>query len=192
MPAFSTMMTAALVNNVVLTQFLGLCPVMGVSKKWASALGMSCATMVVLTLSALFSFLLEHYFLIPLELTFLRTLVFIVTIAAIVQSLELVMRAFSPLLYSMLGLYLPLITTNCAVLGVALLNVQHQHRLIDALSYGIGAGLGFSLVLLLFATLRERLSAADVPRYFQGPAIALITAGFMSLSFMGFAGFKYA
>jgi len=188
MLSISTLLSAALVNNVVLTQFLGLCPVMGVSKKLTSAIGMSVATIFVLTLTAAISFLIEHYLLQPYDLVFLRIVVFIVTIAAIVQGIELIVRASSPVLYTVLGLYLPLITTNCAVLGVALLNVQSQTTLLEALLYGFGAGLGFALVLILFASLREKINLAAVPKPFQGAAIGLITAGLMSLAFMGFTG----
>jgi electron transport complex protein RnfA len=190
MLSLSTLLSAALVNNVVLTQFLGLCPIMGVSKKISSAVGMSCATIFVLTLTATISFLLEKYLLQPFDLGYLRIIVFIVTIAAIVQGIELFMRASSPLLYAALGLYLPLITTNCAVLGVALLNVQSQVTLMEASLYGLGAGIGFAIVLILFASLRERIALSAVPKPFQGASIGLITAGLMALAFMGFNGWK--
>lgn len=188
MSSITAVLSAALVNNVVLTQFLGLCPVMGVSKKLNSAVGMSLATIFVLALTACISFLIEHYLLQPYGVAFLRILIFIVTIAAIVQSIELVLRASSPILYTILGVYLPLITTNCAVLGVALLNVQTHTTFTEALLYGAGAGLGFALVLILFASLREKISLSAVPIPFQGASIGLITAGIMSLGFMGFTG----
>jgi electron transport complex protein RnfA len=179
---------AVFVNNFVLAKFLGLCPFMGVSKRLDSALGLSLATAFVLTLSSGLAWCLEHWLLAPLDLAHLRTLGFILVIAAVVQFTELLMRARAPLLYRVLGLYLPLITTNCAVLGVALLNVQARHSLVHALFYGFGAALGFALVLLLFAELRQRLQLADVPAAFRGTPIALITAGLMALAFMGFAG----
>lgn len=176
------------VNNIVLVKFLGLCPFMGVSRKVETAIGMSAATTFVLTLSAILSYLVNRWILAPLELEFLRTIAFITAIAAVVNFTEMVVHKTSPLLYSVLGIFLPLITTNCAVLGVALINVQDQHNLLQSLVYGFGAALGFSLVLVLFAALRERLNAADVPKPFQGSAIGLITAGLMSLAFMGLTG----
>ena len=177
-----------LVNNFVLVKFLGLCPFMGVSRKLDTASGMALATTFVMTLSAVLSYLVNQYILIPLEAEYLRTLSFILVIAVIVQFTEMVIHKTSPLLYQLLGIFLPLITTNCAVLGLALLNVQEEHNFVTATLYGFGAALGFSLVLILFAAMRERLDAADVPVPFRGSAIALITAGLMSLAFMGFAG----
>jgi electron transport complex protein RnfA len=177
-----------LVNNFVLVKFLGLCPFMGVSRKLDTAIGMALATTFVMTLSAVLSYLVNQYILIPLDAEYLRTLSFILVIAVIVQFTEMVIHKTSPMLYQLLGIFLPLITTNCAVLGLALLNVQQEHRFVTATLYGFGAALGFSLVLVLFAAMRERLDAADVPMPFKGSAIALITAGLMSLAFMGFAG----
>lgn len=177
-----------LVNNFVLVKFLGLCPFMGVSRKLDTAIGMALATTFVMTLSAVLSYLVNQYILIPLDAEYLRTLSFILVIAVIVQFTEMVIHKTSPLLYQLLGIFLPLITTNCAVLGLALLNVQEEHNFVTATLYGFGAALGFSLVLILFAAMRERLDAADVPVPFRGSAIALITAGLMSLAFMGFAG----
>jgi len=177
-----------LVNNFVLVQFLGLCPFMGVSRKVSSAVGMGIATTFVLTLSSGLSYLVHRWLLMPLDVPHLRTISFIVVIAVVVQFTEIVIRRQSPLLHRILGLYLPLITTNCAVLGVALLSVQAQHSLLDALFYGFGAALGFTLVLTLFSVMRERLELADIPAPFKGSAIALITAGIMSLAFMGFSG----
>lgn len=177
-----------LVNNFVLVQFLGLCPFMGVSRRVDSAIGMGAATTFVLTLATSLSYLVNRWFLVPFELEYLRTLSFIVVIAVVVQFTEIVIRQQSPLLHRILGLYLPLITTNCAVLGVALLSVQEQHSLMQAMLYGFGAALGFSLVLVLFSVMRERLELADVPLPFKGNSIALLTAGIMSLAFMGFAG----
>lgn len=179
---------AAFVNNFVLAKFLGLCPFMGVSGRLDAAWGMALATAFVLTLSAGLAWLLQALLLEPLQLQHLRTLGFILVIASVVQFTELLMRARAPLLYRVLGLYLPLITTNCAVLGVALLNVQAQRTLLEALLQGLGAALGFALVLLLFAAMRQRLALADVPASFRGSPIALITAGLMALAFMGFAG----
>jgi electron transport complex protein RnfA len=177
-----------LVNNFVLVKFLGLCPFMGVSKQYESALGMGLATTFVLTLSAVCAWMVEAWILVPLDVRYLRTIAFIVVIAAVVQFTELLMRRTSPLLHQVLGIYLPLITTNCAVLGVALLNVQQSHGFLQSATYGFGAALGFTLVLALFAAMRERLAAADVPAPFQGAPIGLITAGLLALAFMGFAG----
>jgi H+/Na+-translocating ferredoxin:NAD+ oxidoreductase subunit A len=176
------------VNNFVLVKFLGLCPFMGVSRKLETAMGMALATTFVLTLSSILSYLVEEYILVPLDLQYLRTIMFILVIAVVVQFTEMVVHKTSPLLYNVLGIFLPLITTNCAVLGVALLNVQEKHGFLQSAFYGFGAALGFSLVLILFAGMRERITVADVPESFQGTAIALITAGIMSLAFMGFMG----
>lgn len=176
------------VNNIVLVKFLGLCPFMGVSRKVETAIGMSAATTFVLTLSAILSYMINSWILAPLGLEFLRTIAFIIAIAAIVNFTEMVVHKTSPLLYNVLGIFLPLITTNCAVLGVALINVQEQNSFMQSAIYGFGAALGFSLVLVLFAAMRERVSVADVPLPFQGSAIALVTAGLMSLAFMGLGG----
>lgn len=177
-----------LVNNFVLVQFLGLCPFMGVSRRLDSALGMGIATTFVLTLSAALSYAVNAWLLVPFGLEFLRTLSFILVIALVVQFAEIVIRRQSPLLHRILGLYLPLITTNCAVLGVALLSVNQQHSLSDAMLHGFGAAVGFTLILVLFSALRERLELADVPGPFKGGAVALMSAGIMSLAFMGFSG----
>ena len=179
---------AVLVNNVVLVRILGLCPFMGVSKKLETAIGMGAATTFVLTVGAGTSYLIDHYLLQPFDLGYLRTLAFIVVIAAIVQLTELIIQKTSPLLHQVLGIYLPLITTNCAVLGVPLLNVGMKHNLLESLLFGFGSSVGFTLELVLFAGIRERLDGADVPLPFKGTSIAMITAGFMSLAFMGFAG----
>lgn len=176
-----------LISNIVLTQFLGLCPFFGVSSKKGSALGLGFATAFVLTLSATLSHVIYHYLLIPYSLEFLRLLAFILVIAVSVQVTEMLLQALSPLLHQVLGIYLPLITTNCAVLGVAILGIQADYSLFDTVLYAFGSALGFSLVLQLFANLRERIQVADVPKPFQGPAIALSTAGMMALAFMGFA-----
>ena len=182
------LISTILVNNFVLVKFLGLCPFMGVSRKLETAMGMGLATTFVLTLSSVCSYLANQYLLIPLDLEYLRTITFIVVIAFVVQFTELVVHKTSPMLYQVLGIFLPLITTNCAVLGVALLNVQEQNGFLESALYGFGAALGFSLVLVLFAALRERIDVADVPLAFRGNAIALVTAGLMSMAFMGFAG----
>jgi electron transport complex protein RnfA len=182
------LISTILVNNIVLVKFLGLCPFMGVSRKLETAMGMGLATTFVLTLSSISSYVINEFLLIPLNIEFLRTISFIFVIAVVVQFTELVVHKTSPLLYQVLGIFLPLITTNCAVLGVALLNVQEQHGFIESALYGFGAAIGFSFVLVLFAAMRERIAAADVPSPFQGAAIGLITAGLMSMAFIGFAG----
>ena len=176
------------VNNIVLAKFLGLCPFMGVSRKVETAIGMSAATTFVLTLSALLSYMINSWILAPLDLEYLRTIAFIIAIAAVVNFTEMVVHKTSPLLYNVLGIFLPLITTNCAVLGVALINVQEQNSFFESVVYGFGAALGFSLVLILFAAMRERINVADVPAPFKGSAIGLVTAGLMSLAFMGLGG----
>ena len=182
------LVSTVLVNNFVLVQFLGLCPFMGVSRKLETATGMALATTFVLTLSAVFSNLIETYLLAPYDLGYLRIIAFILVIAAVVQLTEMIVHKTSPLLYQVLGIFLPLITTNCAVLGVALLNVQKEHDFMQSFLYGFGASIGFSLVLILFAAMRERINVADVPAPFKGVSIALITAGLMSIAFMGFTG----
>jgi len=182
------LVSTVLVNNFVLSKFLGLCPFMGVSRKVESAAGMALATTFVLTLSAVAGYLINRYLLVPLGIEYMRTLAFILAIAVVVQFTEMVVHKTSPVLYQVLGIYLPLITTNCAVLGVALLNVQQDHGFAASALYGFGAALGFSLVLVLFAAMRERLQVADVPGPFRGASIALVTAGIMSMAFMGFSG----
>jgi len=181
--------SAALVNNFVLIQFLGLCPFMGVSSNISSAAGMSLATAFVLTLASVSSYLLTRWVLEPLGLMYLSTVGFILVIAALVQLTELFMRHSAPLLHRVLGIYLPLITSNCAVLGVALLNLREQHSLVESAFYGLGASAGFGMVLVMLAAARERLVMADVPASFKGAPIGLITAGLMALAFMGFTGF---
>ncbi len=182
------LLATILVNNFVLVQFLGLCPFMGVSNKLETAIGMAGATTFVLTLASVCSYLINTWILAPLNIEFMRTISFILVIAVVVQFSKMFIEKTSPLLYRVLGIFLPLITTNCAVLGVAMLNVQSQHNFIQALVFGFGAALGFSLVLILFAAMRERLAVADVPAPFKGAAIGMITAGLMSLAFMGFSG----
>ena len=179
---------AVLVNNVVLVKILGLCPFMGTSKKLDTAFGMGAATTFVLTLATGASYIIDHFLLMPFGLEYLRTLSFIVTIAAIVQLTEMVIAKTSPTLQQVLGIYLPLITTNCAVLGVPLINISNYYNFVESLLFGAGSAVGFTLVLVLFAGMRERMEGADVPTYFKGVSIAMITAGLMSLAFMGFAG----
>ena len=179
---------ALLVNNFVLAQFLGLCPFMGVTRSLGTALAMGLATTFVLTLSATVCFIVYHGLLVPLGLAWLNIIVFIVVIAGVVQYTEMYVRATSPLLHQSLGIYLPLITTNCAVLGVALLAVGSELTLASTIVFSAGAAAGFSLVMVLFGAIRERLEGADVPAPFKGAPIALITAGIMSLGFLGFAG----
>ncbi|MDD2721384.1 MAG: electron transport complex subunit RsxA [Gallionella sp.] len=181
------LVSAVFVNNIVMVKILGLCPFMGVSKKLEAAIGMGAATTFVLTLASGSSYLINHYLLGP-ELAYLTTLSFIVVIAGIVQFTEMVIQKTSPELNQVLGIYLPLITTNCAVLGIPLLNVQAKHNFMESLFFGMGGALGFTLVMILFAGLRERMEGADIPPVFKGSAIAMITAGLMSLSFMGFSG----
>ena len=179
---------AVLVNNVVLVKILGLCPFMGVSKKLDTAYGMGAATTFVLTVATGASWIIDHWLLIPFGLEYLRTLSFIVTIAAIVQLTEMVIAKTSPSLQQVLGIYLPLITTNCAVLGVPLLNISNNYDFFESLLFGAGSAVGFSLVLILFGGIRERMDCADVPQHFKGTAIAMVTAGLMALAFMGFSG----
>jgi electron transport complex protein RnfA len=177
-----------LVNNIVLVKILGLCPFMGVSKKLEASIGMAGATAFVLSIGSMTSWGINHYLLEANNLQYLRTLSFIVVIAGVVQLTEMVMEKNFPPLYQGLGIFLPLITTNCAVLGIPLLNAQASHSFIESLFFGLGGALGFSLVLILFASMRERLEAADVPMALKGSAIAMVTAALMSLAFMGFAG----
>jgi len=185
---FLLLLGTALVNNVVLVKFLGLCPFMGVSRKMDGALGMGMATTFVLTFATAASWMLEHWLLQPLGIQYLRILAFILVIAATVQFTEMAIRKLSPALYQVLGIYLPLITTNCAVLGVSLLNVQEKNGFMHSLLYGFGSALGFTLVMLLFTGLRVRLSLAQVPAAFAGAPIGFVVAGLLSLAFMGFAG----
>jgi len=181
----------ALVNNVVLVKFLGLCPFMGVSRTIDSAVGMGLATTFVLTLTSALSWMLEHWLLLPLELGYLRILSFILVIAATVQFVEMAIKKNAPDLYKVLGIYLPLITTNCAVLGVALLNIMQDSGFVTSVLFGLGSAIGFTLVLILFAGLRERLALAQVPAAFAGAPIGFITAGLLALAFMGFAGLSH-
>jgi len=182
------LISAIFVNNFVLVQFLGLCPFMGVSSKLETAIGMAGATTFVLTIAAMSSYRVNNWILVPLNIEYLKTISFILVIAVVVQFTKMFIEKSSPLLYRVLGVFLPLITTNCAVLGVALQNTTKAHTLSESTLYGFGAAIGFSLVLILFSAMRERLTVADVPEPFKGAAIAMITAGLMSLAFMGFGG----
>ena len=183
------LISVLLVNNFVLVQFLGLCPFMGVSSKLESAWGMSLATTFVLTVGAVSSYLVDVFVLQVFQLSFLRTLVFILVVAVVVQFTEIVVKKVSPLFHRVLGVYLPLITTNCAVLGVVLLNSRlAEYTIMHVVVSSLGAALGFSLVLIFFSAIRERIAAADVPVIFRGTAIAMVTAGIMSLAFLGFTG----
>lgn len=182
------LLSTVLVNNFVLAQFLGLCPFMGVSNKLESAIGMAGATTFVMTLASICTYLVDTWVLAPMELQYLRTIAFILVIAAVVQFVKMFMEKTSPLLYRVLGVFLPLITVNCAVLGVALLNTQKSHSFFESTVYGFGGALGFAMVLVLFSAMRERLAVADVPVPFKGAAIGMITAGLMALAFMGFGG----
>ena len=185
---FLIIISTVLVNNIVLVKILGLCPFMGVSKKLETSISMSAATAFVLTIGSMTSWAINHYLLEPNDLIYLRTISFIVVIAGVVQFTEMLMEKNFPLLYQLLGIFLPLITTNCAVLGIPLLNAQSSQTLIESALFGFGGAIGFSIVLILFASLRERLDGAEIPTAFKGTAIALVTASIMSLAFMGFAG----
>lgn len=185
------LITTALVNNVVIARFLGLCPFMGVSKKIDSALGMGLATSFVIVLAAALSWILEHWLLVPLGLGYLRILSFILMIATVVQFTEAVIHKMAPDLYQTLGIYLPLIATNCSVLGLALINVQEGHDFVTTLVYDFGSALGFTLAMIIFAGMRERLALARVPGSFVGAPIAFVLASLMSLAFMGFSGLSF-
>ena len=179
---------AVFVNNIVLSQFLGICPFLGVSKKIETALGMGGAVMFVLTLSTLVTYLVQVYVLAPFDLDYMRTIVFIIIIAALVQLVEIILKKISPALYQALGVFLPLITTNCAVLGVAILVVQKNFNLLQSVVFAFSTAVGFALALVLFAGLREQLSMVKLPKGMQGTPIALIVAGILAMAFMGFSG----
>lgn len=176
------------VNNIVLSQFLGICPFLGVSKKIETSVGMAAAVLFVMTLATLATWLLQYFVLVPLKLEFLQTLSFILVIAALVQMIEIMLKKVSPALYQALGIFLPLITTNCAVLGIAILVVQKQMGLIEGLVYTMSNSLGFGVALVIFAGLREALELNDLPKAMKGMPIALLTAGILALAFMGFSG----
>lgn len=190
--AMTVLFAAIFVNNFVVVQFLGLCPFLGASQKLESATGLAGATLFVLTLSAGASYLLEQYLLRPFELESLRILAFILVIAALVRLMDIVIQATQPLIHAFLGVYIPLITTNCMVLGVALINARQSESLLQALALGLGAGLGFGVLLLIFAGLREHQQRLQVPRAFQGAAINFITAGLIALGFSGFTAMQFA
>ena len=182
------LVSAIFVNNFVLARFLGICPFMGVSKKVETALGMGMAVTFVMTVATVVTWFIQYFVLIPFGIEYLQTIAFILVIASLVQLVEMVVQKASPVLYQSLGIFLPLITTNCAVLGLAVLNIQKGYGFLEGVIFAIGAALGFSLALILFAGLRERIDLCPVPRSFRGAAIAFITAGLLSLAFMGFAG----
>jgi electron transport complex protein RnfA len=179
---------AALVNNVVLSQFLGICPFLGVSKKVGTAAGMGAAVMFVLTVATIVTFLLNGYVLVPFGLGYLRTVSYILIIASLVQLMEIILKKSSPALYQALGIFLPLITTNCCILGVALLVIQKDYNLVESIVYAVATAAGFALALVLFAGIREQLSLTHIPKAMNGAPVALITAGLLAMAFMGFAG----
>lgn len=181
---------AILVENFILVQFLGICPFMGVSKKMDTATGMGIAVIFVMGVASIFCWLVNEYLLVPLGLAYMQTVAYILVIAALVQFVEMFLQKSIPALYESLGIYLPLITTNCAVLGVALLNTQNSYGFIESVVYGITAGIGFLVAIILFASVRERCEFADAPKAFEGFPLALVSAGLIALSFMGFSGLK--
>ena len=186
----SLSISAILIENFVLVKFLGICPFLGVSKKSDTAVGMGIAVIFVMTLASAFTYVVDHFMLRPLGLEYMQTVAFILVIAALVQFVEMVMQKMLPALHKSLGIYLPLITTNCAVLGAALLSAQNNYNFIGSVVFGFSAGVGFMLAIVLFSTVRERLEYADYPKAFEGFPIALISAGLIALAFMGFQGMK--
>jgi electron transport complex protein RnfA len=185
---FSLFITAALVNNIVLVQFLGICPFLGVSSRISTALGMGAAVMFVMTLASIVTFLIQNLILVPLQITFLQTVAFILVIAGLVQMVELIIKKVSPVLYQALGVFLPLITTNCAILGVALLVVRNNYSLGEGVVFAVASSVGFTLALFIFAGIRERMEFANLPKAMKGAPISLVTAGLLALAFMGFQG----
>ena len=181
-------LTALLVQNVILSQFFGICPFIGVSKKTESAIGMGLAVTFVMVVSSSVSWLVYEYILVPCDMTYMRTITFILVISSLVQFVEMVVKKFSPKLYKLLGVYLPLITTNCAVLGIAVLSIDNQYNLIETIVFSLFSALGFTLVIYLFSVIRERLELAPIPEALRRVPIALITASIMSIIFMGFGG----
>lgn len=188
MEYFVIIISSIFVNNIVLSQFLGICPFLGVSNKVSTSLGMGAAVTFVLAIASIVAYLIQYYILVPLNITYMQTIVFILVIAALVQMVEIILKKVSPALYQALGIFLPLITTNCAVLGVAILLVQKEYNLGEAVVYAISVAIGFTLALVLFAGLRERLELENVPKAMKGVPIALITAGILAMAFMGFSG----
>ena len=182
------LVSAVFVNNFVLARFLGICPFLGVSKKVETAIGMGMAVIFVMTVASVVTWFIQYFVLIPFGIEYLQTIAFILVIASLVQLVEMIIQKTSPVLYQSLGIFLPLITTNCAVLGVAVLSIQKSYSFLESIVFALGAGLGFTLAMVLFAGLRERIDLCPVPRSFRGTAIALVTAGLLSLAFMGFAG----
>ena len=185
---FAIIIGAIFVNNVVLAQFLGICPFLGVSSKVETSLGMGAAVTFVMALSAVVTWLIQTYVLVPLGIEYMQTIVFILVIAALVQMVEIVLKKVSPSLYQALGIFLPLITTNCAVLGVAILMIQKELSLLQGVVYNVATAVGFALALVIFAGLRERIEFEVAPKAFQGVPIALITASILAMAFMGFSG----
>jgi electron transport complex protein RnfA len=185
---FVIIVSAILVNNFVLSRFLGICPFLGVSKQVETAFGMGMAVTFVMTLAGIITYVVQYFILVPLGLEFLKIVAFILVIASLVQFVEIVLQKTSPTLYQALGVFLPLITTNCAVLGLALLNIQYEFNLLQTIAHSASAAIGFSLAIVLFAGIREKLEIADVPAPFKGFPIALITASLMSIAFLGFTG----
>lgn len=179
---------AIFVNNILLSQFLGVCPFLGVSSKVDTSLGMSGAVMFVITIATMITYLLNYYLLVPLDIQFMQTISFILVIAALVQMVEIILKKISPALYQALGIFLPLITTNCAVLGVALLTIQKNYSFLGSITYAVGISLGFGLAMVVFAGIREQLDLGKIPAAFKGVPIALVTAGILAMAFMGFAG----
>lgn len=186
----SIVITAIFINNIVLSQFLGICPFLGVSKRISSAVGMGMAVTFVITIATTVTWLLQTYVLVPLGLDFLQTIAFILVIAFLVQLLEIVMKKLAPAMYQALGVFLPLITTNCAVLGVAILVVQKGFNLMESVTYGVATSIGFTLALWIFAGIREQLELADAPKAMRGVPLALVCAGLLAMAFMGFSGIK--
>ena len=185
---FSVALGAILVNNFIFSRFLGICPFLGVSKKVETATGMGMAVIFVMTVASAATYLINQYVLVPLGMEYMQTVAFILVIASLVQFVEMVLMKMMPALYQALGIYLPLITTNCAVLGVALLNIQNSYGFIESLVYGITGGIGFLIAIVLFASVRVRIEGCDCPKSFAGYPIALLAAGLLSLAFMGFQG----
>ncbi|MDE7134716.1 MAG: electron transport complex subunit RsxA [Rikenellaceae bacterium] len=192
MEYFSIIIVSIFVNNIVLAQFLGIFPFLGVSTKVVTSLGMGAAVTFVMAISSLVVYLLQYYVLEPLNIGFLQTIAFILVIAALVQMVEIILKKMSPSLYQALGIFLPLITTNCAVLGVAILLVQKEYNLLQSFTFAVSTAIGFTLALVLFAGLRERLELADVPKAMKGIPVALLTAGILAMAFMGFSGLMKA
>ena len=183
--------TAIFVNNIILSQFLGICPFLGVSKKISTAIGMGVAVMFVMTLATIVTYLIYYTFLQPYDLKFMTTVTFILVIAALVQMVEIIIKKSSPALYQSLGIFLPLITTNCAVLGIAILTIQKNYTLLAGICYTLASAMGFTLAIVIFAGIRERLDRTEIPEALKGTPIVLITAALLSMAFMGFAGISY-